>query len=191
MKAHSIASTLAFTTAAFAGHDNVVQYPGILTQWQANTIVGKYSAVLQGQGYDGMTISQTAASVVAPNYVEISDSILSLEGAPVRNVDCRGATLTDKLEQLGGASATSEQEWYEHVTAHPTQGIITHDILVAGGNNILWYWTFPCVGSRQYQVKGFNLLRIDINQQIYEADIEFNSIAWGADTHQLQQYCAA
>ncbi|KAF2774121.1 hypothetical protein EJ03DRAFT_322721 [Teratosphaeria nubilosa] len=174
MKAPLIASTLAFTTAAFAGYNNAVHYPGILTQWQANTIVGKYSAVLQGQGYDGMTINETAASVVAPSYVEISDSILSLEGAP-----------------LGGTSATSEQEWYEHVSAHPTQGIITHDILVAGGNNILWYWTFPCVGSRQYEVKGFNLLRIDINQQIYEADIEFNSIAWGVNTHQLQQYCAA
>ena len=57
----------------------------------------------------------------------------------------------------------------------------THNIYVAGGNNILWYWTFSGIGIDRYPVKGFNLFRIDTNLQIYEADIEFNSIAWVRD----------
>jgi hypothetical protein len=73
--------------------------------------------------------------------------------------------------QLGTPTATSEAQWFAGVSQNPDPNIITHDILVAGGNKILWYWTFPQVASAKYRVTGFNLFHINNHLQIYEADM--------------------
>ena len=91
--------------------------------------------------------------------------------------------------QLGNTpSATSRDQWVSEVTQHPETGIQTLDIM-NDCTRIMWHWLFPHVGSGQYEVKGFNLLTVNLFQQITRADIEFNSIAWGLDTQQIYQYC--
>lgn len=57
---------------------------GCLTSSEANTIVAKFASVLEAVDYNGQIPNVTAVQVLAPNYVEYSDSILSLEHAPVR-----------------------------------------------------------------------------------------------------------
>jgi hypothetical protein len=54
-----------------------------LTSGEANTIVAKFASILEGVHYHGQIPNITAKQVVAKNYVEYSDSILSLEQAPV------------------------------------------------------------------------------------------------------------
>ncbi|KAF2765653.1 hypothetical protein EJ03DRAFT_205271 [Teratosphaeria nubilosa] len=176
MRTAIIISTLAFVSAAIAGggDNNDRPYHDSLSQSQAEEIVGKFSAVLSGHGYQGMTINQTAQSVVAQDYVEYSQSLQSLEGVP-----------------LGGPTATSYKEWYDRVTAHPTADIVTNEVLVAGDHNILWSWTFPHIGSSQYEVSGFALLRIDSEQKICQRKFEFNSLAWALDLNALKKFCSS
>jgi hypothetical protein len=45
------------------------------------------------------------------------------------------------------------------------------------------------VGSGRYDVHGFNLLYISDKKEIAGVDIEFNSLAWGVNTGQVNQYC--
>lgn len=59
------------------------RYGGCLTTHQATTIVNKFISILEGVDYNGQIPNITAEQVVASNYVEYSDSILSLENAPV------------------------------------------------------------------------------------------------------------
>lgn len=62
---------------------------------------------------------------------------------------------------------------------------------MAGCTRVLWYWKFDNIGSGQDEIKGFNLFSISPSYQICQANIEFNSIAWGTDTHQLPPQCYA
>jgi hypothetical protein len=55
----------------------------VLTPSDAEQIVNKYISILQNQTYYGQSVQTTASQIIAPNYVEYSDSILSLEQAPV------------------------------------------------------------------------------------------------------------
>lgn len=59
-------------------------------------------------------------------------------------------------------------------------GAQTLKVLVAG-NQIVWYWRFTGVGSRQLPIQGFNLFDINDRKQITAISVEFNSIAWGID----------
>ena len=84
---------------------------------------------------------------------------------------------------MGGVTFQGKQAYIAGVlNAPPVEGITTNEILVAGKNKILWYWTFYGIGSAQYEVKGFNLFTINENNQISQLNLEFNSIAWGLDT---------
>ena len=56
---------------------------GCLSTSQATTIVNKFISILEGVDYNGQIPNVTAVQVVAKNYVEYSDSILSLEDVPV------------------------------------------------------------------------------------------------------------
>jgi hypothetical protein len=56
---------------------------GCLSTGQATTIVNKFISILEGVDYNGQIPNITAKQVVAKNYIEYSDSILSLEQAPV------------------------------------------------------------------------------------------------------------
>ena len=71
----------------------------------------------------------------------------------------------------------------------PVKSIKKVEILVAGRNNILIYAQFDKVGNARYNVGVFVLLRISEDKKVWEAVIEFNSIAWGFNTGQINQYC--
>lgn len=79
MKAFTIfAAAVAFATGALAG----AQVPAVqLTQAQAEEIVNKYKSVLEGVNYNDWTPEETTNNVVAENYIEKSDSILSIISA--------------------------------------------------------------------------------------------------------------
>jgi hypothetical protein len=52
-----------------------------IQQWEANDIVAQFISILQH--YDVPAANVTAQALLADNFQEISDSILSLEGQPV------------------------------------------------------------------------------------------------------------
>lgn len=78
MKSATLAFIVGCVSAAFA-------YPlqECLSQSEASTIIDKFISILDGQGYDGQSANATAISLIADDYIEISDSILSLTGRPV------------------------------------------------------------------------------------------------------------
>jgi hypothetical protein len=108
--------------------------------------VNKYISILQNQTYNGQSPVATANQIIASNYVEYSDSILSLEKAPVStsltpppsHQAIRIAMLTTRFSQLGNTpSATSRDQWVSEVTQHPEQGIQTLAIM-NDCNRIMW-----------------------------------------------------
>lgn len=92
---------------------------------------------------------------------------------------------TDQLltkGQLGSTTTNGKQAYINGVLNAPgLNGAENLQILVSG-NNILWYWRFTAIGSKQVPVKGFNLFEINNKKQITGLYVEFNSIAWGIDT---------
>ena len=79
---------------------------------------------------------------------------------------------------------TSKAQFISEVLDYgPWPNIRTNEIIF-GCNKIVWYWTFPQVGTGQYEVKGFNLFEINSQYQICKTYIEFNSIAWGLDSNE-------
>ncbi|OQV06603.1 hypothetical protein CLAIMM_11148 [Cladophialophora immunda] len=135
-----------------------------LSQSEAESIVNQYITILEHT--DVAAANATAQSLLDENYTETSDSILSLEGQP-----------------LGTATFVGKDVYINGVLNSPgLNGITTLEILVAGCTKVLWYWNFLGVGSGQYEVKGFNLFTITPSLQIGQANLEFNSIAWGLDT---------
>ena len=73
----------AIASAAASPTEKRWGYGNCLTDEQANKIVAKFASILEGVDYQGQSPNVTAKQVVAKNYVEYSDSILSLEGDPV------------------------------------------------------------------------------------------------------------
>lgn len=78
-----VASLLAATAFAAPAPEVEERGFGCILPFQAQSIINQYISILQNQTYQGKTPAQTAAQIIAPNYVEYSDSILSLEGQPV------------------------------------------------------------------------------------------------------------
>jgi hypothetical protein len=56
---------------------------GCLNAFFALEIVNKYISILENQPYYGQSVNTTAEQIIASNYLEYSDSMLSLEKAPV------------------------------------------------------------------------------------------------------------
>lgn len=71
------AATLALATSAFAAPT----WSNCLAQSEAESIVNQYISILTHS--DIQTANATAQALLADDYEEISDSILSLEGQPV------------------------------------------------------------------------------------------------------------
>ncbi|KAF2861428.1 hypothetical protein K470DRAFT_35519 [Piedraia hortae CBS 480.64] len=148
-------------------------YQHCLSQRQVTDIIDEFVSILKHQDWQGHSPNETAHALIADDYKESSDSILSLMGKP-----------------LGGYATSSKAEWIAGTLGHPANpDVETLDALPAGCRKIVWHWRFPKVGSNEYPVKGFNLFTINDRGQISEADIEFNSIAWGIDTKEMYQYC--
>lgn len=113
--------------------------------------------------------NQTADEIIADQFVEYSNSILSLSGRALN----------------GQPAAASKEAWTQGVLNAPAaQGIETRDVVV-GCNKIVWHWSFQKVGAGIYQSNGFNLFtmtRKGTQLQASRLDLEFDSIAWGLNT---------
>lgn len=91
--------------------------------------------------------------------------------------------ISTNTTQLGGVTFQGKQTYVVNVLfAPPVQDIDTIEILVAGCTKILWYWNFLSIGTKQYEVKGFNLFTLNEKRQIKTVNLEFNSFAWALDT---------
>jgi len=137
-----------------------------ISESTATSIVDEYIGVLSHQNTTLGTPNQTAQAILDDNYTETSDSILSLEGQP-----------------LGTATFVGKTAYVEGVlNAPPVTGINTIAIYPICPDKILWQWLFTGIGSKEYEVKGFNLFQITSAGQINQTYVEFNSFAWALDT---------
>ncbi|KAK5168801.1 uncharacterized protein LTR77_006110 [Saxophila tyrrhenica] len=137
-----------------------------LTQRMADKFVSRFIGVLEHKETDLGNFTETMEIMLADDFQEISDSINSLAGIP-----------------LGSVTTGSKEEYIQETqNAPPDSNIETIFTAVAACRNIIWHWNFPTVGSAQYPVKGMNYFELNENCQIDTMRIEFNSIAWGADT---------
>lgn len=88
MKFTQITATLALAASAIASPTwpswNGCPSDNCISQTDAETLVKRFIGVLSHEGSDLGNASVTANAILADNYKEISDSILSLEGLPVR-----------------------------------------------------------------------------------------------------------
>ncbi|KAI6871326.1 hypothetical protein KC323_g1926 [Hortaea werneckii] len=138
-----------------------------LSYEEASCIVEKYIGIADGTGYDNHSANATAQALISDDFTGDSGSILSLQERPLDNL-----------------YVTSKAQFISEVFQYgPWPDIHTNDIIF-GCNRIVWYWTFPRVGTGKYEVKGFNLFEINSQYQICKTYIEFNSIAWGLDSNQ-------
>lgn len=46
---------------------------------------------------------------------------------------------------------------------------------------MVWQWEFNGIGSGEYRVRGFTLIKVDENKQVAYQYVEFNGLAWALD----------
>ena len=86
MKLSQLVSFLSAAAAVSAAPVVEERSFGCLNTYSAQTIVNQYISILENTTYQGSSPQQTAQKIIDSNYVEYSDSILSLEKAPVRRI---------------------------------------------------------------------------------------------------------
>ena len=108
-----------------------------VTQYQAEKFIERFIGILNKEGSDLGDNVQTANTLLASSFQEVSDSINSLAGFP-----------------LGSVTAASKEAYIAGISRAPaTQGIETISISVANCREIFWHWNFKGVGSGQYPVR--------------------------------------
>ncbi|GIZ41091.1 hypothetical protein CKM354_000440700 [Cercospora kikuchii] len=124
-------------------------------------------------GHTAPNLEETANQIIADQFTEISNSILSLQG---------------KQQTAQSVAAPSKQAWVQGIIkAPPPEGIQTLDVVV-GCNKLVWYWSFEKVGAGRYPTNGFNLFTLTRGGQGLQAEklnLEFDSIAWGLNTGEI------
>lgn len=83
MKTTLFASVLAFALSALASPVDERGLFNCVSQQDANTFVSNFATVLAHQNSSLGTPQQTANILLADNFVEYSNSVLSLQGLPV------------------------------------------------------------------------------------------------------------
>ncbi len=84
--------------------------------------------------------------------------------------------------QAGADTFTGKAQYIQGVLLAPSvTGINTKKVL-ASCNEVVWYWTFTGIGSRQLPINGVNIFEITDKNRIGKVYVEFNNIAWGIDT---------
>lgn len=165
MKFSSILAALGLTASVMAS-PLAERHWNCISQYAADKLVSEYIGVLSHQNTDLGTPNETAQAILDDNYTETSDSILSLEGQPLGT-----ATFVGKALYIAST-----------LGAPPVTGINTIAVYPICPDKILWQWLFTGIGSKQYEVKGFNLFQITPAGQINQTYVEFNSFAWALDT---------
>ncbi|KAK5048678.1 hypothetical protein LTR84_005769 [Exophiala bonariae] len=163
MKFFSIAAPLALVSSVLAAPGGWNDWNTGLTQGDALDIVSKFTQVLSHS--DVKAANATAQALIGDGFFENSDSINILAGFP-----------------LGSTTTNGKQAYINGVLNAPGLNGAENLKILVSGNNILWYWRFNAIGSKQLPVKGFNLFEINNKKQITGLYVEFNSIAWGIDT---------
>ncbi|KAH9809190.1 hypothetical protein Tdes44962_MAKER06218 [Teratosphaeria destructans] len=166
-------------TLAAASPSQYGSQPSLGSKHDAAEIVQKYVSVLQQKEYNGKKPSETAEEIIAPNYQDFSDSVHStlkqeLNGQPLSR---------DRTQFLENVATNSKK------SPPPFAQLESTNVLCAEDNVIFWSWRLAAVGSGKYPVKGTQLFYLDDHGQIYKSEFEFNSLAWGADTGQVNAYC--
>ncbi|EMF09223.1 uncharacterized protein SEPMUDRAFT_110745 [Sphaerulina musiva SO2202] len=119
-------------------------------------------------------IDQTANELIADQYLEVSNSIFSLQG---------------KKLSVESVSAPNKEAYLQGIThTPPIQSIQTKDIII-GCDKLVWSWSFGHVGAGVYPQNGINIFHLIRNAGQLQADrldLEFDSIAWGLNTGELE-----
>ncbi|KAF2768755.1 hypothetical protein EJ03DRAFT_114569 [Teratosphaeria nubilosa] len=152
-----------------------------ITADEANILVEKYVSILQQKPYQGTPPKVTAQEIVTADYQDSSDSVDSLLKKPIKG-SLLDSSRTQWLEGIAYANSESSP---------PYNNLQTTNVLRADGDVIVWTWTLPDVGDGEYPVSGIQLLYFNCDKQIYKAYFEFNSLAWGANTGQVREYCSS
>ena len=167
MKFASIVAAVGLASAALASPlEERNNCKKCVSQAYATSIVNDYVAVLSHVSTSLGTPNETAQAILDDNYTETSDSILSLEGLPLGTATFVGKALY--IASTLGAPAV--------------KGINTIAVYPICPDKILWQWLFTGIGSKKYEIKGFNLFQLTPAGQINETYVEFNSFAWALDT---------
>lgn len=157
---------------------------------KAGMIVTNFISILSHENLTQAKV--TAEGLLADNFTEVSDSILSLEGLPVSLLVQHACfqpflpllspiimlhvlqpTNNRVLQQLNATTFADKQDYIKGVlNAPPLQGIETLAVYPITGtdnvNRILWQWKFTGVGTKIFPVKGFNLFTLNDAMQIGE-----------------------
>ena len=46
---------------------------------------------------------------------------------------------------------------------------------------MVWFWQFDGIGSSEFRVRGMTFIHVNSDQLVDMQNVEFNSLAWGAD----------
>jgi hypothetical protein len=180
----------------YSNNFNYSPYRRTLSKDDCNDIVNAFISILQNKRYKNQPPSSTYKKYLARNFGERSGSINSLI-SPANDVNSPSHPIasltqqsTNKPLQVNANVLNDRDTWFRGVQQNPVKNIKASKIYVADGNKCLWQWKFGSVGSGRYDVHGFNLFYISDNKkEIAGVDIEFNSLAWGFNTGQVNQYC--
>ena len=134
-----------------------------VSQSDAEKFIDRFIGVLTKQGSDLGDYLTTVDKLLAPNFQEVSDSINSLAGFPVRAVQRHYSHLgfhrfaNQIIPQLGSVTTPSKEAYIAGLSHAPADtGIETTFISVANCKDVVWRWNFKGIGSAAYPVKGFN-----------------------------------
>jgi len=164
----------AVSTNIYKNNINYRPFKDTLRQSDCNDIVNAFISVLQNKEYRNKSPRENYKKYLEEKFVERSGSINSLI-SPSNDVNAN---------VVNGRDA-----WFKGVQQNPVRNIKASKIYVVDRNKCLWQWRFGSVGSGKYDIHGFNLFYISDNKKIAGADIEFNSLGWGANTEQVEKYC--
>ena len=185
MKFASVFSVLASAATALATWENCPKF-------DATEIVNNYINILSHLP-TLEAANATAQALLVENYSETSDSILTLEGLPVSHSPVmkrkvffyprkfQSALLTI-IFQLDTAPFQGKNYYIDGIFGAPAYTGIETILIIPACGYITWHWAYTAIGSKEYRIKGFHLFQITDAGQLKAARLEFNSIAWGADT---------
>ncbi|KAF7197490.1 hypothetical protein HII31_01300 [Pseudocercospora fuligena] len=175
MKFSLIASAIALATSVVASPPGYSSAPSqCITQKEAEAYIKTFIGVL---GQTDKHAAKTADKIIADDFVEYSNSILSLQHKTIAPSD--------------NISAANKAAWTAGVLHSPKINGITTKAVIADCNHIVWKWNFLGVGSSQYPVNGYNfftMTRKGKQLQAQSLELEFDSIAWGLDIGEKVTY---
>jgi len=84
--------------------------------------------------------------------------------------------------QLDTPAFKGKSFYIEGIVDAPAYTDIETFLIVPACGYITWHWAYNAIGSKKYRVKGFHLFQVTDAGQLKSARLEFNSVAWGADS---------